>query len=141
MTTEYTTLDVARRMTEVADALTAYGHLPALARVSVGAADDARVYLHLPYSLRHTESLVSLCAWAAAFGADVTITLSYNGSGEVNTDFCLAGRQVRMYETLHSGQAYELGAALRRPISTDRPEIQVTPAELLTAIDGGSGDG
>ncbi|CAM4024577.1 hypothetical protein KIPE111705_36915 [Kibdelosporangium persicum] len=144
-TAALTTADVTRLMTEVATALAEYDHLPRIDRVAVYG--SGMTYLSLPYSIesgstqRLIDELTRLCAWAAAFNTTVTITLSYGGSGDAAVQVDLAGHPARLLVSLHSGQAYELGAALRRPVSSDQPTLTVAPADLLAAFTRSNGHG
>jgi len=122
--------DLARRMAQVADALAAFDHLPAVD--SVGVYGDGDIYVRFAYD--STRQLSGLCDWADELGILVTLTLSYGGSGDASIQFELAGIAARLKVSLHSGQAYELGAALQEPLSGAKPTVTVTPAKLRAAI-------
>jgi hypothetical protein len=126
---------LCQKLTDVATGLTAYAHLPELGSVSV----YDTVYLGFPLGCGSTQALTWLCAWADAVDVSITIELSYGGSGSASIGFDLAGYRARIRVDLHSGQAYELGAALCRPISTDNPMITLSPAALRTALTEGTG--
>lgn len=120
------------RLIEVGRLLAHFDHLPALDDVCVDRSNKVRMYL--PEWYTPEKAGPQLCAWADHFGLDVTISLSWSGSGELLFEFQFGEEFTGVMKvSLHSGQAYQLGAALQRPISPQEPTITVSPDELLAA--------
>lgn len=127
MTSKTTTnTELAAKLAQVADALAAYDHLPALASIQVY---GDTIHLGTSYSRRGRRDLIE---WAAAFGSPVVIDLS--SSGELFTVVQLAGRDARIGDYISHRTAYELGAALGIPVSPGG-QVEVSPADLLAALD------
>lgn len=125
------TVEILRRATDIAAALAPLDHLPPFNSLGVS---EKEVTLNLTTTYDPWEKLLPLTQWAYAFGASVDISLShYGGSGWVNTRFELAGHKVRICEIINTSHAYELGAALRRPLSLDGP-ITVSAKQMQQFI-------
>jgi hypothetical protein len=125
--------ELATKLARVADALAEYDHLPTVEDISVGL--DYRVTLYLSNWYSTTSAVRPLCVWAEAMNVNVKIVLSWSGSGDILIEFPIAGEfTAKMDVHIQSAQAYELGRALGRPITHENPTVDVTPADLLTAM-------
>ncbi|MEV4317096.1 hypothetical protein [Actinocrispum sp. NPDC049592] len=130
------TKTLCRTLSDVSIALEAYADVPDVDSAYVTTAGSMRVILGFPYEFdpRDEIKLAKLCAWADRLGTTILIELSYGGSGSASIAFELGGHPAQIRVDLHSGQAYELGAALRRPITTDSPSITIAPSALREAL-------
>ncbi|ATY11596.1 hypothetical protein CU254_14855 [Amycolatopsis sp. AA4] len=117
----------AARAIAVAKELPAFDHLPKLRGLM---ALNDEVSLFLGTSWKPWDGVEKLSQWAHAFGADVTVGLSfYGGSGEAKTTFVLGGSAVSISETISTAHAYALGALLQKPLAKDSP-ITLSAAKL-----------
>lgn len=136
--TNAATTRLIQRLGDIATALAAYTHLPSLDRVHVFGDEGVRCFLGFPHFRNFRQKLLDLCAWADACHVPVTIAMSYYDSGEALIEIDLAGHRARLAVTLNSAQAYELGAALHRPITPAAPTISLSGTELRAALRGDS---
>src|SRR3954465_12542574 len=122
-------------MAAAALALATYTDLPDIHSVWVTTTSDGPgLSLGFQLLMDTKQQLISLCDWAAELRCHITIELSYSSSGTAFIQFDLGGCLARIPVRLDSADAYELGAALRIPISQARPAITVTPADLRAAL-------
>ncbi len=115
----------------VGEALSAYGHLP-LYGVTIYTDNDIKLRLPALFMGGRT-ALHELAQWADEFDTPIIISLSSFGSGDVETTIELVGIPATVNVAIGTAQAYELGAALQRPLSRD-VSITLSAAELTAVL-------
>lgn len=127
---ESAAITIHERAVVVGTALADYAHLPH---------DGFSVYrsgahISVPNSyVRGFQSVREVAQWAAAFDVPIIISLSFGGSGKVETNVGLGGVPVAVNAGIGTAQAYELGAVLQRPLTRD-VSIEISAADLLAAL-------
>jgi hypothetical protein len=124
-----TNADTAKRLTEIAAALTDYPHLPLITAVRVSL--DQRVLLS-PASALMNIRIRSVALWAQAFG--VPVVLDSNVS-EVRAYVELSGHPAEVYANVGHQMVYALRAALGLSLAVDEVgPTEVSPGQLLGVL-------
>lgn len=79
-------------------------------------------------------AVARIVPWAEAYDANLYVSLtSYGSSGQVETSFEIDGVAFSLDERIGTAEAYQLGAAMGRPLNPDKG-LSLTPAEMRSAL-------
>lgn len=121
-----TNADMARRLTQVADALASYAHLPLIELANVGM--NGTIHLSAAYTELTTRVRI-VAAWAHAFGSPVVLDAPRN---EVRTHVPLVDDlQALVYANIGHQMVYALRAQLGLSLELDAVGPTEVPAQRL----------
>lgn len=129
-----TTAEFAAKMAAAAASLaTIPAGLPAVTGATYWESSDT-FRLSLGYDGYGWKPVAKLVPWAEVFGADVHVSLtSYGSRGDVEVSFQHDGISFDLSESIGTAEAYQLGAAIGRPLSRD-VSLVLTAAEMRSAL-------
>ena len=125
------TATITRKLLAVVPELAKLKRLPAISSIGCYGGE---ILVHVEGPYQGLSTMANLAAWAAHFGAPITISLSWiGGSGDVKTEFVLAKTKIKLKTDVSIAHAYQFGGVLGKPLSKDKPLV-LTADELLDAI-------